>query len=557
MNKIEKWLSEKGYNLNTLQNDKRVYETTNMTSAVNTIKEAIANNRLIYVLGDYDVDGIMSICILYTALTELNATFQLRFPKKLSEGYGLSEKIIPEIPDDSLLVTIDNGIAAVEIIEQLKERGVDTVILDHHIKRGDDLVPDAKVVVDPHVYRAEGEFEHYCGAGLGYKLTQKLGISQESQKVCNIFAAIATIQDIVPMVDDNRNIVKNGLRLLNSRELAHRKELKGIYALMDKLYLRTSQVLVSAVTEVDVSFYLGPCINAFGRMEDSGAQMAFERLMHYELYGMDGVMEIIQKNTERKEKTQRQQELLNQQADSQINTRTKCLVVYLPNLHEGVIGINAAHLTEKYSMPAIVLTDAEEPGKLKGSARSVEGANMKEMLDKSAEFIYAYGGHAGAAGLTVEKDKLKDFTKAINQAAPDKKAPKNTFQFDMEISESEVPELFRQLREYAPYGEGFPTPTFKVTGYRLVKKLNNAGQKVNHRLLKSNGISFNGTHVNGISFTVADKWKGAGHPEVMNVIATLGWSSYEKAVQLSISDLQAVFDFTTVSSSYEEDGYLI
>ncbi len=552
MTKIEKWLINSGYDIKALNNDTREYKVTNLDQAAKIIQEAIAQGRTIYVLADYDCDGIMSGCILYTMLTELGADFYLRFPKKISEGYGLSEKIVPEIPDGALLITIDNGIAACEIIEDIKTRNIDTVILDHHIIRGDGLVPNAQCVVDPHIYREEGEFEDYCGAGIGYKLAKLMNLKKETLQVCNIFAAIATVQDIVPMKDDNRNIVKEGLRLLNARTVAHRPELTGIYSLMDKMYLRTSEKLESAFQEGDISYYLGPCINAMGRIHDAGAQMVFERLMHYDKNGMDGVLEVIECNKERKELTKKQQDILNAEAEKLINSRTTCLVVYAPNLHEGVIGINAAKITELFHMPAIVLTDSED-GKLKGSARSLPDVNMKELLDSAAEYIFAYGGHAGAAGLTVEKDKLKDLRKALNKNCPKSKTSQSTWVYDMEISEDEIPEVFSQVRKYAPYGEDFHAPVFKVTGYKLVSKRDRNGNYATHRMLPSDGIAFNGGAVNGVSFTVKDKFKKVGSPANMNVIATLGWSSYDKAVQMSISDLQPL----ATATAEPDDGYLI
>lgn len=551
MTKIEKWLINKGYDVKALNHDTREYKVTNLEEAAKIIREAIAQGRVIYVLADYDCDGIMSGCILYTMLTEMGADFYLRFPKKISEGYGLSEKILPEIPDGALLITIDNGIAACEIIDDIKSRNIDTVILDHHTIRGDGLVPDAQCVVDPHIYHEEGEFEDYCGAGIGYKLATLMNLDKETEQVCNIFAALATIQDIVPMRGDNRNIVKEGLRLLNERTVAHRPELTGLYSLMDRLRLVPSRNLESAISETEVSFSLGPCINAMGRIHDEGAQMVFERLMHYEQRAMDGIEEIVECNQHRKELSQNQQAILNAAAEELINSRTTCLVVYAPNLHEGVIGINAAKLTERYNLPAVVLTDSED-GKLKGSARSVGDVNMKALLDTAAEHIFAYGGHAGAAGLTVEKDQLKDLRKVLNKNCH-KVAAKSTWVYDMEATEEELLELFPQVRKYAPYGVEFPAPIFKVTGYSLMTKRDRSGNYATHRLLPSNGVSFNGKLVNGVSFSVRDKYKKVGSPANMNVIATLGWSNFDKGVQMSVSDLQPI-ETTTVTP---DDGYLI
>lgn len=541
MNKIEKLLVNRGFNLNQLLNDTKEYRIKNLDEAARVIQEAIAQGRVIYVLADYDCDGVMSGCILYTGLTELGAHFIMRFPKKQSEGYGLSEKILPEIPDNALLVTIDNGIAAVEIIEELKNRGIDTVILDHHIIRGDGLVPNAHVLVDPHIEKNEGDFEHYCGAGIGFKLMELLNVSEETKKKANVFAALATIQDIVPLVEDNRNIVREGLRIMNANEV----KIPGLYALLNALKLTPTKDLDAAIQEMDVSFQIGPCINAMGRMHDDGAQRVFERLMHYDKFGMDGIFDIIQSNNDRKVLTAEQQTLLDEDAEKNMTKKTTCLVVYLPGLHEGIIGINAARLVEKFNMPAVVLTDSEN-GMLKGSARSTDDIHMKEVLDGAAEWIYAYGGHAGAAGLTVEKDKLEGFIEAVNNACPKSKANTSTWKYDLEVTETELPALYSQLRRYAPYGEGFPLPVFKVVGYNLVAKY---GKK--HRFVGTNGVAFNGAKIDGVSFSIKEKYQEMGTPTQMNLIATLGWSSYSKAVQMNVSDIQAVI------CRNDDDDYLI
>ena len=152
MNKVEQYLVAKGFDLDVLKKDIRNYQVTNMKQAAALIKEAVQSGRHIHLVGDYDCDGVMAICILYLAMTELGADFSIRFPKKMSEGYGISEKIVGEIPDGSMVVTIDNGIAALEAIDLANSRGMDVVIHDHHQIRGDGLLPNAKCTVDPHIH---------------------------------------------------------------------------------------------------------------------------------------------------------------------------------------------------------------------------------------------------------------------------------------------------------------------------------------------------------------------------------------------------------------------
>ena len=531
MNKVEQYLVAKGFDLDVLKKDIRNYQVTNMKQAAALIKEAVQSGRHIHLVGDYDCDGVMAICILYLAMTELGADFSIRFPKKMSEGYGISEKIVGEIPDGSMVVTIDNGIAALEAIDLANSRGMDVVILDHHQIRGDGLLPNAKCTVDPHIYKEEGEFEHYCGAGLGYMLTKELGLSEATVKKAMVFAAIATIQDVVPMVEDNRNIVKYGLQALNAKAV----DIPGLYSLCGALKLVPTTDIMAAITEEDIGFQIGPCINAMGRMLDDGAHVAFERIMHYDIYGEDGIRELVEWNQKRKDATAKQQNILEMLAETTMTKKTTCMVLYAEGLHEGIIGINAARVCEKYNMPAIVLTNSHEDGILKGSARSIEGVNMKDLLDQVADHVYKYGGHAGAAGLSVELSELEAFTEAINAITPKMTASTNTWQYDIEVEEKDVAEMLTALREYAPYGEEFRAPVFRVNNYNLIKSF---GQY--YRFIGENGVSLNGPTTEAVSFSLKEKFRTSGSPLNLNVVGTIGYSRYKKKPQIMLNDFQPI-----------------
>ena len=540
MNKLEKLLVSRGFDLAKLQNDTTVYKVTNIARAAEIIRQAVATNRHIHVVADYDCDGVMSGCILYLILSDMGADFTIRFPKKMSEGYGISEKIVDEIPNGSLVITIDNGIAAIEAIDLANSRDMDVVILDHHQIRGDGMLPNAACTVDPHIYKEETEFEDYCGAGIGHMLAKELKLSDDIIKKTLVLAAIATIQDVVPLIDDNRNIVKNGLKLLNNKEI----DLPGIYSLCGALKLIPSTDVNACICEEDIAFQIGPCVNPMGRMLDDGARIAFEHLMHYDIYGEDGIRELVEWNKKRKEETVKQQNILEIVADGVKTPKTTCMVLYAPGLHEGIIGINAAKVVEKYNMPAIVLTDSED-GMLKGSARSVEGINMKDALDAVAEFVFKYGGHAGAAGLTVEKDKLNNFVKAINNAIPKASVNTNTWKYDFEISEREIPAVYAEIRKYAPYGEAFPAPVVRVNGYNMIK---NYGQY--YKYIGDNGVKFNGANSEAVSFTLKDKFKNLGTPLNLNIVGTLGYSRFSKKPQIMINDFQHVI-------KHQNTGFLL
>ena len=542
MTKVEKLLESRGFDLKKLLNDETVYKVSNLYKAAQIIKEAIAAGRHIHVIPDYDCDGIMAGFNIYIELTELGADFTMRFPKRMSEGYGISEKLLSEVPDGSLIITIDNGIAAVEVVELAKERGIDVVVLDHHEIRDDGLIPDAKCVVDPHIIKEEGEFEHYCGAGIGHMLAKELNLSQDTINKTMVLAAFATIQDVVPLVDNNRNIVKNGLKLLNEQKV----DLPGIYSLCSALKLIPTTDVNSAINEEDIAFQIGPCINAMGRMVDDGARIAFEYLLHYDIYGEDGIREIVDWNKKRKELTVEQQNKLEITANAVIsdNPKTTCMVLCGSGFHEGIIGINAAKVCEKYSMPAIVFTEAEN-GMYKGSARSVEGVHIKEKLDQISHLIYSYGGHAGAAGITIEPEKLDDFVEAINKIIPKVIVNTNSWKYDIEIAEQEIEEMYHDLKKYAPYGEEFPAPVFRINDYELEKSYGKY-----YRFIGDEGVAFNGSKAEAVSFNLKEKYKKYGTPLQMNIVGTLGYSRYSKKTQIMLNDFQPIVQT-------QEGGFLI
>lgn len=532
MNKIENLLKSRGFDLESLRSDKTVYKVTNLDRAAQIIKTAINEHRHIHVVADYDCDGVMAGAILYLELSHLGADFTIRFPKKMSEGYGISEKIVSEIPDKSLVITIDNGIAAIEAIDIANSRGMDVVVLDHHQIRGDGLLPKATCIVDPHIYKEDDEFEHYCGAGIGYMLAKELGLPDDIISQAMVLASVATVQDVVPLVGNNRNIVKNGLKMLNEKSVA----LPGLYSLCSAMNLIPDTDMYKCINEENIAFQIGPCVNAMGRMLDDGARMAFEYLMHYDIHGEDGIREIVEWNKKRKEETVRQQNVLEIVAETIKTPKTTCMVLYAPALHEGIIGINAAKVVEKYNMPAVVFTDSEN-GMLKGSARSVDDIDMKEALDAVAEFIYAYGGHAGAAGLTIEKSKLKEFTKAINGVIGKTTVATGSWNYDIEIEEHEIADAFKAIREYAPYGEGFQAPIVRVNDYNLVK---NYGKY--YRYVGENGVSLNGANSEAISFTLKEKFQNFGTPLNLNIVGTVGYSTFSKKPQIMINDFQPVIE---------------
>jgi len=437
-----------------------------LKEAAAIICEAIENNSQITIFGDYDADGVTSSAILYRMLMYLNASnVRVRLPKRFSEGYGISELAIDEI-DEGLIITVDNGISAIDAIKKAKDKGIKVLILDHHLGTEDGVLPEADVIVDPNAI-AGSEFSKYCGAGLAFKLCQLMVDDKAFIEKMNGLAAIGTIADVVDLTMDNRNIVKRGLENINSR-----KNVIGLNKLFESLSIYECD-------EGKIGFLIAPIINACGRMRDDGAMSAFRLFVTNDVVEAKTLaMELIELNEERKKTVAEGMLICDEIIREQCLFGESPLIICSTNdssekqLHEGVVGIIAGRLSEKYSCPAFVLTETED-GVLKGSGRTNDSLHLKALLDSVSEYLLNYGGHAGAAGLSIEKHKFDDFKCAIQDAITSfdsTSSVNDKLYYDLEVSADEIPAITQELKEYAPFGEGNPKPIFKITDIRLVPR---------------------------------------------------------------------------------------
>ena len=455
------------------------------------------------IVSDYDVDGVMSTLIMTLLLKKLNKKFSLIIPRRFTDGYGISPNILKRI-DSGAIITVDNGIAAVEVIAEAKNTHP-VFVIDHHLKRDDGIIPDCGIL-DPHIEN-KSEFKDYCGAGLAYRLASELTSDEDLLDICCIFASIATVADIVPLIGDNRRIVTKGLQLIN--------EGKGTIGLQMLL----QELGIEYVQESDYGYKLGPVINASGRLKDNGPEDVC-RVLYFnkdnptaqELNSLrTNILELIERNESRK-KIEKEEFLLIDPKESP----DRIIVSYHPNLHEGILGILAGKLVEKYSIPAIVLTNTKS-GLLKGSGRSTDEIHLKELLDSVSKYLEKYGGHKGAAGLSLKKSNLENFQKALYDKLPDKKPVTDLF-YDLEITPKEIPIALEELEKYRPFGEGNPEPVFlikeihaevtKNSTYRLM------GAEHQHIKIKSQGTSF-------LMFNMEERYRKDGYPISITGIGTI------------------------------------
>ncbi len=426
----------------------------NLKETADMIRNYLLSHRDVTIIGDYDADGDTSTAIMYWTMRGLGVTPKIRIPKRFSEGYGMSVKIIDEMPDnDGMIITVDNGIAAYDAVKQAKDKGYTVVITDHHLPPKDEkgrlILPPADIILDPHVEPEKSEFEDYCGAGLAYRLAQEL-LPDTNLIQLLVLASIGTVADVMPLVGANRTLVKDGLKALNNN-----KCVPGLSKLLDKLQFD------GHVDEDYYGFTLGPIFNSSGRLYDDGASKVIEVLTSGKSEeNLDEKAEnIIKINDVRKGLVRKGEVSLEQNLNDK-----RPIVVYDENLHEGLVGIIAGHLSEKYNCPAIVFTKSTKDGVIKGSGRSVEGYHLKNILDKMQSLIIQHGGHAGAAGLSIKLENLNAFKETFTRECGPMPELSKKQEFDLSLGEyktgTKYGEIISELKTYAPYGEANPKIMF-------------------------------------------------------------------------------------------------
>lgn len=385
--------------------------------AIDIINDKISKRKPIRVVGDYDVDGIMSTFILLSALKRLGAIVDYVIPDRVRDGYGINIKIIDGACEDGIdtILTCDNGIAAISQIEHAKRLGMTVIVTDHHDivfeeKDGkkEYILPCADVTVNPHKPGDDYPFKEICGAVVAFKLAKKLFDTanvpiNESNRLIQ-YAALATVCDVMPLVDENRVIVREGLKMLSKTDNIG---LKKLIERTGALKRPEDELLV-----YHLGFIIGPCLNATGRLET--ASLAIKLLcMEDEDEAALLASKLVELNAKRKDMTEVYTLKAFEMIDNSDMNEDKVLLVYLPDCHESIAGIIAGRVREKYAKPSIVITDAEYM--CKGSGRSIEAYNMFEELTKCRMYLEKFGGHPMAAGISLKRESIEPLRKALNK----------------------------------------------------------------------------------------------------------------------------------------------
>lgn len=435
-----------------------LYDATQMKDlqkAAGILARKIEEGKKIKIIGDYDVDGVMSTYILYRGITLLGGKPGYRLPHRVQDGYGMRDYMAVEASEEGYdtIITCDNGISAVSAVEKAKELGLTIIVTDHHEipkEDGREILPPADAVVDPKQEACTYPFQELCGAGIAYKLISYL-FKRKGMTGCEKellpFAAIATVCDVVPLFDENRILVKNGLGYLEQCGNV------GMRALLD------AQQFQRKITSGDLGFRIGPCINAAGRLED--AVLGLELLLEQDLEkAQRKAAALVALNEERKDYTAKATREAVDEIEAGEMLKHPVLVVYIENCHESVAGIVAGRIREKYYRPTLIVTKTKEG--LKGSARSIPGYHMQQELNRCKELLKEYGGHAMAAGFSLEEEQLLPLRQALNQNCTlTKDDLTERVSFDKEVPLGEMTEsVVHQLNYLEPFGEGNQEPVF-------------------------------------------------------------------------------------------------
>lgn len=434
-----------------------------MDRTVEILKEKLHSHKPIRIVGDYDIDGVCSTYLLYQALKRLEAVVDYEIPDRIKDGYGINESIIQAAAADGVdtILTCDNGIAAVSQIKLAKELGLTVLVTDHHDilqEEGREILPPADAIVNPKQKECTYPFPEICGGLVAYKLVQALyeafDIPKEEWLEMLEFAAIATVGDVMKLQDENRIIVKEGLKRIGSSKSL------GLLKLIEKNNLDKDQI-----TGYHIGFVIGPCLNAGGRLQT--AKLALSLLLSQdEAQAEQQALELKELNDQRKDMT-REGTAQAVGLVEEFYQEDKVLVVYLPSCHESLAGIIAGRLREAFQKPSFVLTDGEDC--VKGSGRSIEAYHMFEALVQVKDLLLKFGGHPMAAGLSLEKKNVDEFRRRLNeQAALTEQDFIQKIWIDVPMPLEYISEpLIKELELLEPFGQGNEKPLFAQRGLRI------------------------------------------------------------------------------------------
>lgn len=497
------------------------FEIKDMDIAAERVKSAVENNEKICVYGDYDADGVTSTALLYSYLETIGANVMYYIPSRESEGYGMNKNAVKTLSekDVDLIVTVDNGISAVEEIAYASELGIDTVVTDHHMP-GEKL-PEAVAVVDLHRPDCKSRYKNISGVGVAFKLVMAIeGEYADVDMLLDNYSdllSIGTIGDIMPLLDENRVFVKRGLKHINNGDRM------GIASLVEHAGLSEKNI-----TAGNVSFGIVPRINAVGRLGQSDD--CVNMLITDDFSKAEEIaLKLSDDNSERqkieKEITEKINLLI---AKNPSLVQDRVLIIDGKDWHQGVIGIVSSRLKEIYGKPCIVLSETD--GVCKGSGRSVEGFDLWEAVNACADLLDHFGGHPMAVGLGLESEKIDEFRRAINEYASKFDMPYDVLKIDCKLNPAFIDvDLAKSLSYLQPFGAGNPTPVFGIANLRI----KNITPLSNNKHIKITFISGN-NYIQALKFYCSTSDFPYKTGDVVDIAVTLDVNTYKNNETLSV-----------------------
>lgn len=504
------------------------YLMPDMKKAVSRILKALKNNENITIFGDYDADGITSTTILKRFFHDINKECNVYIPNRLNEGYGLNKNAIKKLSEDgtNLIITVDCGITAIEETKYAKELGIDIVITDHH-EPGEEI-PDAEAVVDCKRKDNKYPFRELAGCGVAFKLTQALCKNLElnenqALKYLDI-ACVGTISDVVPLVDENRVIVKLGMLLLKQT-----KNL-GLKQIINNAHFKE-------FNSMSVAFGITPRINACGRLGHQD-----EALELFTTDNQEKATELAKKMDEYNIQRQLEEKRIYDEAitllqeETQTNGITNCIVLGHENWNPGVIGIVSSRITEKFYKPSILVCFDKDIAK--GSGRSIEGFDLHKALMECDKYLTNYGGHSLAAGLSLNRKDFEKFKNMINEYAEKNIKDEDlipTINIDLKLEDSQLNiEDVEELKLLEPFGQSNEEPIFMITNLKVVSiKTLSDGKHLKLYLKNQN-------YLDAIGFNLGERANELKIGDTIDIVGNLNINEFNntKKVQMLLKDFK-------------------
>jgi len=505
------------------------YLLKDMDKAVSRIRQALEKNEKITIYGDYDVDGITSIAILYKHLTSLGFEVDYYIPDRIQEGYGVNRDALDKIKENGtkVVITVDTGITAVEETEYAKSIGMDIIITDHHECK--ETIPEAYAAIDPKRKDCTYPFKNLAGVGVAFKLIQALdkdaSVADLMEKYSDLIC-LGTVADISPLVDENRIIVTKGLEKFSNTENI------GLKALID-----VSITNNKAITTSTIGYILAPRINASGRLGCASRSVEMfltsDKEKAYELAN-----DLCEENTTRQQTEQKMfAEALEYIENNPAIKDDQVLVIAHENWHHGIVGIVSSKITEKFYKPSILFAiDGDEA---KGSGRSISGFNLFEALENTNDILEKFGGHELAAGLSIKTENIEKFREAINKQTItkiDENALIPTVSIDAVIKPSYITlETVDEINKLQPFGVDNPSPIFAVRNIKIHKiSTMSDGKHLRMTLLKENKF------LDAVGFGMGEYYNHLKEGDFIEVAFGLDINDYKgfKNVQLILKDIK-------------------